>query len=164
MAERALDAAVSAAVPVAEGGSEQAFERAARNTFARAVGELLAKLASLAFFAVLARDLGQTGVGVFVFALAWAEISMLLASLGLDRALIRWIARDRSHAANLFADSASIKALLAVPIALVSFALVNVLALGVDTRLAIYVLTLGRCSTPSRGPRSGCSPGSSARS
>jgi O-antigen/teichoic acid export membrane protein len=143
VAERALDAAVSATVPVAEGGSEQAFERAARNTFARAVGELLAKLASLAFFAVLARDLGQSGVGVFVFALAWAEISMLLASLGLDRALIRWIARERSRAANLFADSVSIKAVLAIPIALVSFALVNVLALGLHTRLAIYLLTLG---------------------
>jgi len=139
----ALDAAVGAAVPVAEGGAEQAFERAARNTFARALGELLAKLASLAFFAVLARKLGQSGVGVFVFALAWAEISMLLASLGLDRAMIRWIARDRSRAAGLFGDSAGIKVALAVPIALVSFTLVNLLALGSSTRVAIYVLTLG---------------------
>jgi O-antigen/teichoic acid export membrane protein len=139
----ALDAAVAATVPVAEGGAEQAFERAARNTFARALGELLAKLASLAFFAVLARELGQSGVGVFVFALAWAEISMLLASLGLDRAMIRWIARDRSRAVGLFGDSAGIKVALAVPIALVSFALVNLIAFGSSTREAIYVLTLG---------------------
>src|SRR5207302_10795799 len=102
--------------------SEAAFERAARNTTARAVGELLAKLASLAFFAAMARSLGQTGVGVFVFALAWAEISMLVASLGLDRALVRWIARDRSRSAALFADSAAIKVALAIPIALISFA------------------------------------------
>ena len=130
-------------MPVAESGSEQAFGRAARNTLARAVGEFLAKLASLAFFAVLARSLGQSGVGVFVFALAWAEISMLLASLGLDRALVRWIARDRSRFADLFADSAAIKVTLAVPIALVSFVLVNVLTLGATTREVIYVLTLG---------------------
>jgi O-antigen/teichoic acid export membrane protein len=130
-------------VPVAAERSEQAFERAARNTAARAVGELLAKLASLAFFAVLARALGQTGVGVFVFALAWAEISMLLASLGLDRALIRWIARDRSRSAALFADGAAIKVALAVPIALVSFATINVIALGSTTRVVIYVLTAG---------------------
>jgi O-antigen/teichoic acid export membrane protein len=123
--------------------SEQAFERAARNTAARAVGELLAKLASLAFFAAMARKLGQSGVGVFVFALAWAEISMLLASLGLDRALIRWIARDRSRSAALFADGAAIKVALAVPIALVSFAAINVLALGSTTRVVIYVLTAG---------------------
>lgn len=140
---RALDADVAAALPVAEGGAEQAFERAARNTAARAAGELLAKLASLAFFAVLARKLGQSGVGVFVFALAWAEISMLLASLGLDRALIRWIARDRARAAALFADSVGIKVTLAVPIALVSFGLINVLAFGSSTRAAISVLTLG---------------------
>lgn len=138
-----LDAAVGATVPVAEGGAEQAFERAARNTFARALGELLAKLASLAFFAVLARKLGQSGVGVFVFALAWAEISMLLASLGLDRAMIRWIARDRSRALSLFGDSAGIKVALAVPIALLSFALVNLLTFGSSTRTAIYALTLG---------------------
>jgi len=123
--------------------SEAAFERAARNTTARAVGELLAKLASLAFFAAMARSLGQTGVGVFVFALAWAEISMLLASLGLDRALVRWIARDRSRSAALFADSAAIKVALAIPIALISFAVINVIALGSTTRVVIYVLTAG---------------------
>ena len=104
---------------------------------------MAAKLASLAFYAVLARKLGQTGVGVFVFALAWAEISMLLASLGLDRALVLWIARDRSRAAGLFADSTALKATLAAPIALVSFALVNVLAVGSTARVAIYLLTLG---------------------
>ncbi|HKP89334.1 MAG TPA: oligosaccharide flippase family protein, partial [Thermoleophilaceae bacterium] len=138
----ALDLAV-AAPPHVPGGSERAFERAARNTALRAVGELLAKLASLAFYAVLARELDQSGVGVFVFALAWAEISMLLASLGLDRALVLWIARDRARAASLFADAAAIKALLAVPIALVSFGLVNVLAIGSTSRATIYVLTLG---------------------
>jgi O-antigen/teichoic acid export membrane protein/peptidoglycan/xylan/chitin deacetylase (PgdA/CDA1 family) len=138
----ALDLAVGPPAPV-EGGSERAFARAARNTAARAAGELLAKLASLGFYAVLARKLDQSGVGVFVFALAWAEISMLLASLGLDRALVLWIARDRSRAPSLFADAAAIKAALAVPIALVSFALVNVIAIGSTSRTTIYVLTLG---------------------
>ena len=138
----ALDLAVGAPAPV-PGGSERAFARAARNTALRAVGELLAKLASLAFYAVLARELDQSGVGVFVFALAWAEISMLLASLGLDRALVLWIARDRARAASLFADATAIKGALAVPIALVSFAFVNVLAIGSASRVAIYVLTLG---------------------
>jgi O-antigen/teichoic acid export membrane protein len=142
VADRDVDVGLGAA-PVAEGGAEQAFERAARNTLARATGELLAKLASLAFFAVLARKLGQHGVGVFVFALAWAEISMLLASLGLDRAIIRWIARDRARARRLFGDSVGIKVALGVPIALVSFAIVNVIALGGTTRTAVYVLTLG---------------------
>ena len=143
MADRSLETAVGATVPVAEGGSEKAFERAARNTFARAAGELLAKLASLAFFAVLARKLGQSGVGVFVFALAWAELSMLLASLGLDRAIVRWIAQDRTRAARLFADGAAIKVTLAVPLALLSFAIVNVIAVGSNARHAIYALTLG---------------------
>ncbi|MEA2387819.1 MAG: hypothetical protein QOG41_592 [Thermoleophilaceae bacterium] len=139
----AAEAAVSAAVPVAAGGTEQAFERVARNTFARAVGELLSKLASLVFFAAIARSLGQTGVGVFVFALAWAEISMLIASLGLDRALVRWIAADRSRSGSLFADAASIKVALAVPVAVVSFAAINLLALGSTARTVIYVLTAG---------------------
>jgi O-antigen/teichoic acid export membrane protein/peptidoglycan/xylan/chitin deacetylase (PgdA/CDA1 family) len=139
----AAEAAVSAAVPIAAGGSEQAFERVARNTFARAAGELVSKLASLVFFAAVARNLGQTGVGAFVFALAWAEISMLIASLGLDRALVRWIAADRSRAADLFADSASIKTALAIPVALVSFAAVNVLTVGSTDRTAIYMLTAG---------------------
>lgn len=126
-----------------EGGSQQAYARATRNTAARAAGEALAKLASLVFYAVLARELGQAGVGVFVFALAWAEISMLLASLGLDSALVLWIARDRSRASRLFADSLAIKSALAVPIGLLSFMLVNLLTVGAEARTTIYVLTLG---------------------
>ena len=95
--EASVEEAAAVAAPVAQGrGAEEAFGRAARNTAARALGEALGKVASLVFFAALARQLGATGVGVFVFALAWAEISMMLASLGLDRALIRWIARDRT--------------------------------------------------------------------
>ena len=142
--QASVEEAAAMAAPVAQGsGAEEAFGRAARNTAARALGEALGKVASLVFFAALARQLGATGVGVFVFALAWAEISMMLASLGLDRALIRWIARDRTQFADLFVNGLGIKLALAIPIAIVSFVAINVLTYGSTTRVVVYVLTLG---------------------
>ena len=52
--------------------SERAGERAALNTVTRAVGEIVGKLASLVLFAALARKVGESDLGVYVFAFAWA--------------------------------------------------------------------------------------------
>jgi O-antigen/teichoic acid export membrane protein len=73
-----------------------AARRVARNTAARASAELVAKFASLALMAVLAREEGATGLGVLVFALAWCEIAIAPADMGFDKWFLRIVARDRS--------------------------------------------------------------------
>ena len=69
--------------------------RVARNAAVRMGGEIVAKLASLAFFVVMARELGARGFGEFQFALALTGALIYLAGFGTDQLLAREVARDR---------------------------------------------------------------------
>lgn len=123
--------------------TEQTADRVARNTSARALGEILGKLASLVLFAALARATGASELGVFVFAFAWAQLATIPIGLGFDRYVVRQIARDRSELAQLFFNVLALKLARAVPVTALSFALVGVLGYDSQTRLAVYLLTAG---------------------
>src|SRR4051812_47653763 len=81
--------------------AEQAGERAAFNTIARAAGEVLGKLASLFVFAFLGRKLGEQGVGVYFFGLSYGAIVLIPIDLGFDRSLLREAAPARERARAL---------------------------------------------------------------
>ena len=85
--------------------------RVARNAAVRMGGEVVAKLASLAFFVVMARELGARGFGEFQFALALTGALIYLAGFGTDQLLAREVARDRALAGRLLADAAAVKVL-----------------------------------------------------
>lgn len=85
--------------------------RIARNAAVRMAGEIVAKLASLAFFVVMARELGARGFGEFQFALALTGALIYLAGFGTDQLLAREVARDRGLAGRLLADAAAVKVL-----------------------------------------------------
>lgn len=85
--------------------------RIARNAAVRMAGEIVAKLASLAFFVVMARELGARGFGEFQFALALTGAVIYLAGFGTDQLLAREVARDRGLAGRLLADAAAVKVL-----------------------------------------------------
>ena len=72
--------------------------RVARNTALRAAAEIVGKVASLVLFAYVARELGEGTLGDFVFALAVAQIIWAIAGFGLDRMLLRDVAREREPA------------------------------------------------------------------
>ena len=114
-----------------------------KNTVVRAVGEIVGKLASLLLFVALARSVGQSGLGVFVFAFAYGQIVMIAVELGFDRYLLRAIANDRESVHTLFFNVVGIKLTIAIPIVAMSFALIDVLGYGVQTRETVYVLTVG---------------------
>ena len=89
-------------------------------------GEVIAKLASLAFFVVMARELGARGFGEFQFALALTGALIYLAGFGTDQLLAREVARDRGLAGRMLADAAAVKVLggllmLGAAVLLVSF-------------------------------------------
>jgi O-antigen/teichoic acid export membrane protein len=91
--------------------SMSAPRRIARNAAARMGGEVVAKLASLAFFVVMARELGARGFGEFQFALALTGALIYLAGFGTDALLAREVARERGLAGRLLADAAAVKVL-----------------------------------------------------
>lgn len=123
--------------------AEQAGERAARNTVVRAIGEILGKLASFVVFAALARTVGAADLGAFVFAFAWSQLASIPIGLGFDRYLLRRIAVDRSSVHELFFNALGLKLVRSLPLAAVSFAAVGLLGYDSQTRMAIYVLTVG---------------------
>src|SRR4051812_13418245 len=90
--------------------------RVARNAGFRAAGEILGKLATLALMAALARSVGRHGLGIFVFGLAWAELSTVLLGPGIGRLVSRWIARDRGRVAELVPGALGVQLRRAVPL------------------------------------------------
>jgi O-antigen/teichoic acid export membrane protein len=117
--------------------------RIARNAAVRMAGEVVAKLASLAFFVVMARELGAGGFGEFQFALALTGALIYLAGFGTDQLLAREVARDRSLAGRLLADAAAVKVLGGLLMLGVAAVLVNLTDTSSEGRAAVYIVGAG---------------------
>jgi O-antigen/teichoic acid export membrane protein len=115
----------------------------ARNAFARGLGEVVSKAASLVFFAVMARSLGRDGFGSFMFALALTGVLVLASGFGTDDLTAREVARDPTRAGSYLADVATVKVISSIALVGVAAATVNVLDYSRDARLAVYVVGVG---------------------
>ncbi|MDP9386165.1 MAG: oligosaccharide flippase family protein [Actinomycetota bacterium] len=133
-------------------GAEQAGRRAARNTAIRAAGEIVGKLSTLALFAVLARELGERELGVFVFAFAFLGIALIPIGFGTDSYLLRESARERRAAGGtpsrealdgLFWDVIALKAVAALPVLLLGGGALVLLDYPAHTRLVVMVMAVG---------------------
>ena len=100
--------------------------RIGRNTGVQVAGELFGKVGSLAFYAVMARTLGQSGFGDFSFALSLAFLLTVFAGFGTDAVLTREASRDSAVLGELFWNAIAIKAALG--------------ALGIAIAVAISVI------------------------
>jgi O-antigen/teichoic acid export membrane protein len=123
--------------------AERAGRRAVKNTAVVAVGEIVGKLASLALFAVLARQVGESQLGVFVLAFAFLQIVMVPIDLGLDRYLLRQVARDRARLPHLFGNVLVLKLVLAIPVFAIAVGVLFALGYSEETRETVYVLAGG---------------------
>jgi O-antigen/teichoic acid export membrane protein len=122
--------------------AQAAGSRAVRNTVVRAVSDLAGKVLSFVLFAVLARTLGQTAVGIYFFGLAFIQLAAVPVDLGLDRLLLRRVSEDRGATRELLWDVLGVKLALAVPVIPIVVLIVNVAGYDADTRATVYVLTL----------------------
>jgi O-antigen/teichoic acid export membrane protein len=122
---------------------ENSSRRIARNAAARIGGELLAKLASLAFFVTMARELGKTGLGEFQFGLALTGALVYVAGFGTDNLLAREVARDRGRSGRLLADAAALKIVGGIAMLGVAAAIVNLGGYSGEARAAVYVVGAG---------------------
>lgn len=111
------------------------------NTVYRGAADVGSKLISVAFFVVLARQLGESGFGVFVFGLTLAAMLTVLAGFGQDQVLTREVARDRSRLDEYFANTVGLKLALALPVLLVAALVMS--AVGVESETRWVVLLLG---------------------
>jgi O-antigen/teichoic acid export membrane protein len=117
--------------------------RVATNTIVRAAGEAVAKVGSLAFYVVLARQLGSEEYGTFVFALALTGTLMIGAGFGTDELIAREVARDRVGAGRYLSDVVGLKTLTSLALLAVAMGVVFVGGYDADARLATLLLGLG---------------------
>ncbi|MSO42278.1 MAG: hypothetical protein EXQ70_10370 [Solirubrobacterales bacterium] len=115
----------------------------ARNTIARSGGEIIAKLASVAFYAVMARELGTGGFGSFIFALSLSSVILVLAGFGMDLYLAREIARDRKLVDVLFTNVMILKGVMLVALLGVLAGIVLVGPYSAETRIAAVLIGTG---------------------
>jgi O-antigen/teichoic acid export membrane protein len=115
--------------------------RLARNGALNASADVLSKLCSLVYFALIARRLGEDTLGHYVFALAITSLVWSFAGFGLDRLAMRDIARDPAVMKRIAVPMATMKFAAAGAVALV---VALVLAVGGEDREAVaLVLVLG---------------------
>jgi O-antigen/teichoic acid export membrane protein len=114
----------------------------ARNTWMRAGADALGKVASLAFYAVMARELGQTGFGAFTLALALALVLTTVAGFGTDEILARTVARDRATAPRILNDALTINVVLGMVAVLGAVAFAFVAGYDAEVRAAVALLAV----------------------
>jgi O-antigen/teichoic acid export membrane protein len=123
--------------------AQEAGERAAKNTAVRAAGEIVGKLGSLVLLAVMAREVGDAKLGIFVFALAWGEVAMTPVGLGIDQYLLRQVAADHGRLDSFFWNAIRLKLYRGIPVTFASIALVYALGYNRDTELTVSIITVG---------------------
>lgn len=106
----------------------------------RVAGEVLAKAASLAFFVVLARQLGREAFGTFAFALALSGALLIAAGFGTDDLVAREVARDRSRSGRDLADVVALKATSSAVLLVLALGIVSVAGYSAEARLVILLV------------------------
>lgn len=123
--------------------AQGAARRIARNAALRAGGEVIGKLASMAFFIVMARELGESGFGDFMFALSLSTVLLLASGFGTEELLAREVARDHGRVHSYVANVAAVKAALSVLLLLLAALIVNLGDWSADARTAVYIVGIG---------------------
>src|SRR3954451_11545212 len=124
-------------------GARSAPGRVATNTIARAAGEAVAKASSLAFYVVMARELGAHGYGSYVFALALTGTLLIGSGFGTDELVARQVAREPSRAGYYLANVAGLKGVTSVGLLGIAIAVAFIGAYSGEERLAVAIVGVG---------------------
>jgi O-antigen/teichoic acid export membrane protein len=118
----------------------QGAQRILANTAYRGLADLGSKVISLALYVVMARELGESGFGVFTFGLAVAMLVTALGGFGQDAILVREVARDRRQIDHYFANTLVLKVVLAIPALVLAIAAGTFLDIARDTQIVVALL------------------------
>jgi O-antigen/teichoic acid export membrane protein len=104
----------------------RASRRIAYGTLARSGGEAVGKVASLVFFVVIARTLGEEQFGDFVFGMSLSGVLLIMAGLGMQELVGREVAKDPRRADDLVWNVIVLKGLMMLALLVVITAIVIV--------------------------------------
>lgn len=117
--------------------------RVARNTAFSAAGDLVTKLASLAFFVVLARELGSDAFGHYTFALSITVLLTSLAGFGTDSLLTREVARKPEAIHDLYWTSIVLKVVLGAGLTAIGVGVSVINGYHTDVHVTVALLGAG---------------------
>src|SRR5215212_2997787 len=117
--------------------------RIAFGTLARLAGEAIGKVASLAFFVVIARELGEEQFGDFIFAMSLSTVFLIVAGLGLQEMVGRELAKDPRRADALVWNVIAIRTLTLVALLLVMTGVVAAQGRSLEIAVTILIVSLG---------------------
>jgi O-antigen/teichoic acid export membrane protein len=144
-ADSASEAAQTSSPPVSsmvEPSSEAGVARSILANSAYSAGaDVGSKLATVAFWLMLARKLGDAEFGTFAFSLAVAMLVTTLANFGQDRILTREIARDHRQLSRYFWNTVGLRLAVSVPALAVAIGVGA--AFGSDRRTLLVLALLG---------------------
>lgn len=124
-------------------GEPGAGRKIAANAAIRSAGEVVAKLASIAFYVVMARELGEQSFGDFMFALSLTGVLMLAAGFGIDDLTVRNVARDPSRLDWYLSNGAAIKVGTSAALLGLAAIAVNLGDYSSEARAAVYLVGAG---------------------
>ncbi len=117
-------------------------QRIAKNTRILTFTNVTNNLLLFVFTIYIARYLGSSEFGKFMFAVAFSTISFRLTELGLNILTTREVARDKTLATKYLSNTFSIRFVSSIITLLLVFLIVDLLNYSYDTKLAIYVISL----------------------
>ncbi len=109
----------------------------------RAGGEIVAKIASTAFFVAAARQLGRDSFGAFTFALSLTSLLLLASGFGTEELMAREVARDRRSVHTYLPNVVAVKVLASIGLLLVAVAVVNLGDFTDEAKMATYIIGVG---------------------
>jgi O-antigen/teichoic acid export membrane protein len=121
----------------------RASRRIAKGTLARSGGEAVGKVASLVFFVVIARTLGEEQFGDFVFGMSLSTVLLIMAGLGMQEMIGREVAKDPRRADDLVWNVIVLKGLMMVALLLVITGIVAVQNRSLESAAAIVIVSVG---------------------
>lgn len=120
-----------------------AARRIVSGTLARSIGEAVGKLASLAFFVVVARELGEERFGDFIFGISLSTVLLLAAGLGMQEMIAREVAKDSRRADDLLWNVMVIKGLMMIGLLVVIAGVVAAQGRSLEIAAAILIVSVG---------------------
>ncbi|HVF76131.1 MAG TPA: flippase [Acidimicrobiales bacterium] len=110
------------------------------NTGFRSVAEVGSKVATFALLTVLAREVGDDELGVYLFAVSLAMLASTAADFGQDKVLTREVARHPDQAEHYFGNTLALRLVVGLPAIVVLPLVVKLLGYGGKAPLVAAVV------------------------
>lgn|GEM_PF-1017926 len=129
-----------------QSGAPRAGKRSSRilvNAGFRGVADIGSKIATAALYIVVARKLGATEFGVYVFGLSFVGVVTAFGYFGQDIVLTREVARDHGRLDEYYSNAMVSRAMFTLPPLLLALLVASLAGMSGHTRIVILVLGFG---------------------